>query len=306
MLRNCILFLLLPFHLNLWSQEIQIFKVKDFDLKGNVKSCLVITSYGKEQFEFNQEGLLTKTITQYNDKDQDITYYKYEGGELREKRMESYKDNVLDAATSMANFYTIDTLERRKIYEKIISYDKEFLEQQEYIYDDNDRLIKIITSNEGGVDETTLDYATVKNEITTSYYINEILEKSIRVSEVNGKAGPQKIVLTKEYIDGDPHMANEKVYDISQRLIAKQVFIYNMEKQEFDAEKKMLYSYDVDGMLEKVITTTKNSEAIKEYIFQFDDKEEKNWVKQIITPDNTYTTRKIVYYPTVIEEGDSN
>ncbi|MEP3444625.1 MAG: hypothetical protein ABJN53_07520, partial [Flavobacteriaceae bacterium] len=62
----------------------------------------------------------------------------------------------------------------------------------------------------------------------------------------------------------------------------------------------------VDGMLEKVITTTKNSEAIKEYIFQFDDKEEKNWVKQIITPDNTYTTRKIVYYPTVIEEGDSN
>src|SRR5690606_3807955 len=83
------------------SQEVQIFKVEDFDLKGKVKSCLVITDYGRELFEFNKEGLLTKTITQYNDSDQDITHYKYEGGELVEKRMESYKNNVLDESTSM-------------------------------------------------------------------------------------------------------------------------------------------------------------------------------------------------------------
>ena len=29
------------------AQEIKIFKVNDFDLKGNVKSCMVSTKYGK-------------------------------------------------------------------------------------------------------------------------------------------------------------------------------------------------------------------------------------------------------------------
>jgi len=99
----------------LHSQDVQIFTVEDFDLVGKVKSCLVITDYGREMFEFNKNGTLTKTITQYNDTDQDITYYKYKEGELVEKRMESYKNNVLDESTSMANFYTIDTVPNRKV-----------------------------------------------------------------------------------------------------------------------------------------------------------------------------------------------
>src|SRR5690606_14199878 len=92
--------------LGLHSQEIQIFNTGDFDLKGKVKSCLVITPYGRETFEFSPEGLLTKTVTQYNEQDQDIAYYLFRDGELVEKRMESYKNNILDEATSMANFYT--------------------------------------------------------------------------------------------------------------------------------------------------------------------------------------------------------
>ncbi|KQC29281.1 hypothetical protein [Flagellimonas eckloniae] len=306
MLKNYPLLLVLLFNLNLWSQEIQIFKVQDFDLKGNVKSCLVITNYGKEQFEFNQDGFLTKTITQYNDTDQDITYYKYSNGVLLEKRMESYKGNVLDAATSMVNFYSVDTTNQKKIFEKIISYDKEFLEQQEYIYNEKDRLTKIVTSNAGGVDETTLDYVTVKNETTTSYYINGIVEKSIRISERKKANKSQKVVLTKEYIDGDPHMATEEVFDMDGKLISKEIFIYNLEKKAFDSEKKLFHFYDLEGMLTKVITKTKTSEAFKEYIFQFDNSEEKNWVKQIITPENTYTTRKISYYPAGMNQEAPN
>lgn len=306
MLKNYPVLLVLLFNLNLWSQEIQIFKAQDFDLKGNVKSCLVITNYGKEQFEFNQDGFLTKTITQYNDTDQDITYYKYSNGVLLEKRMESYKGNVLDATTSMVNFYSVDTTNQKKIFEKIISYDKEFLEQQEYIYNEKDRLTKIVTSNAGGVDETTLDYVTVKNETTTSYYINGIVEKSIRISERKKANKSQKVVLTKEYIDGDPHMATEEVFDMDEKLISKEIFIYNLEKKAFDSEKKLLHFYDLEGMLTKVITKTKNSEAVKEYIFQFDNSEEKNWVKQIITPDNTYTTRKISYFPVEVDQEAPN
>lgn len=284
----------------LWAQEIQIFKVQDFDLNGKVKSCLVITDYGKELFEFNKEGFLIKTVTQYNDTDQDITYYKYDNDELLEKRMESYKDNVLDEATSMANFYSIDTLSPKRILEKIISYDKEFLEQQEHEYDENGRLTKITTSNSEGVDETSVEYTPYKNELTKSFVINGIMEKSIRTSERKNAKGILKVVLTKEYIDGESNKAIEEVYDPSGKLISKEVFLHSLTKKEFVSDRKMVYSYDVDDMLEKVITKTANSMSVKEYIFQFDSNEEKNWIKQIITPDNTYTTRKITYYP--IEE----
>ncbi len=280
----------------LQSQEIQIFTVEDFDLKGKVKSCLVITDYGKELFEFNENGYLAKTVTQYNDTDQDITYYKYSNGELLEKRMESYKNNVLDASTSMANFYTIDTVPQRKILEKIISYDKEFLEQQEYQYDDKNRLTKIVTSNEDGVDETTVEYTPYKNELTISFFFNSVIEKSIRTSKRQGKNGTQKVVLTKEYIDGEPNRAIEEIYNADDKLVSKEVFRHSMDQKKFVMEQKLFYSYDSDGMLNKITTKTKNSEAVEEYIFQFDSSEEKNWIKQIITPDNTYTTRKITYY----------
>lgn len=280
----------------LQSQEIQIFTVEDFDLKGKVKSCLVITDYGKELFEFNENGYLAKTVTQYNDTDQDITYYKYSNGELLEKRMESYKNNVLDASTSMANFYTIDTVPQRKILEKIISYDKEFLEQQEYRYDDKNRLTKIVTSNEDGVDETTVEYTPYKNELTISFFFNSVIEKSIRTSKRQGKNGTQKVVLTKEYIDGEPNRAIEEIYNADDKLVSKEVFRHSMDQKKFVMEQKLFYSYDSDGMLNKITTKTKNSEAVEEYIFQFDSSEEKNWIKQIITPDNTYTTRKITYY----------
>ena len=277
-------------------QEIQLFKVQDFDLNGKVKSCLVITDYGRESFEFNKEGILTKTVTQYNDTDQDITYYKYENGELMEKRMESYKNNVLDASTSMANFYEIDTVPQRKVLEKIISYDKEFLEQQEYVYDDEGRLAKIITSNPEGVDETTFEYTPYKNELTTSTFTNGILEKTVRTSERKGPKGIQEVILTKEYIDGEPNIATEEVFNAENNLVTSEFFQYDVDEKEFVSQEKLFYHYS-NGVLDKVVTKKVNTESVENYIFQFDNNEEKNWVKKIITPDNTYTTRVITYYP---------
>lgn len=289
-----------------WGQEIQTFKVEDFDLKGRVKTCLVITDYGKELFEFDENGFLTRTITQYNDTDQDITYYKYLDGQLSEKRMESYKDNVLDAATSMVNFYSRDSLIPNKVFEKVVSYDKEFLEQQEYEYDEEDRLVKITTSNAEGVDESTVEYVPYKNEITVSYFTNSILEKSIRTSEKKTANGVQKTVLTKEYIDGEPHKATEEVFGENGKLISEEMFSHSLAKKEFVSERKKLYTYDSDGVLNKVVTRTSNAESVKEYIHQFDNNGEKNWIKQIITPDNSYSTRRITYYPEAEETEESN
>ncbi|MBW8241631.1 hypothetical protein K1F50_02380 [Muricauda oceani] len=289
------LFFSFLFVAGLWSQEIQIFKVADFDLKGPVKSCLVTTDYGKELFEFNKEGVLKKTITQYNDTDQDITYYKYNNGELVEKRMESYKGNVLDESTSMANFYEIDTVPNRKIIEKIISYDKQFLEQQQYHYDDDGKLVRIISSNGEGVDETTFQYSQVKNEETVSTFTNGVLQKAVRTSTKKGPNGTQEVVLTKEYIDGEPNTALEEVFNGNGKLVTSEEFLYDVAEKEFVSQKKRFYHYN-DGKLSKVVKKTVNTESTDKYIFQFDNHTPSNWVKQIVTPANTYTTRAIEYY----------
>ncbi|MCL6273572.1 hypothetical protein M3P19_06090 [Muricauda sp. 2012CJ35-5] len=297
-----VLLLLMNFPTN--GQEIQLLTVKDFDLVGPVKSCLVITDYGRELFEFDKQGYLIKTVTQYNETDQDITYFKYENDHLVEKRMESYKDNMLDASTSMVNFYARDSLQPQKLYEKIVSYDKEFLEQQEYEFDEENRLVKITTSNAEGVDESTVQYEPYKNELTTSYLHNGILEKSIRTSEKKTVQGYLKIELTKDFIDGEPNKACEKTVHDDGRLASEEYFAYNVSEKEFQSERKLIYEYDAEGILEKVTTKTANAVAVKEFIFQFDSNPEKNWIKKIVTPDNTYSTRRIAYYkPEEIEES---
>jgi len=279
----------------IWSQEVQIFTVEDFDLKGKVESCLVSTDYGKELFEFNKDGVLIKTVTQYNDNDQDITYYKYNDGELVEKRMESYKNNVLDESTSMANFYEVDTIPNRKVTEKIISYDKQFLEQEQYHYDDEGKLVRIISSNGDGVDEITFEYSEIKNEHTVSTFTNGILQKSVRTSTKKGPNGNQKVVLTKEYIDGEPNTALEEVFNSMGNLVTSEDFLYDMVEKEFVSQKKRFYHY-TDGFLSKVVKKTINTESADKYIFQFDSHDPSNWVKQIVAPSNTYITRTIKYY----------
>ena len=56
------------------------------------------------------------------------------------------------------------------------------------------------------------------------------------------------------------------------------------------------FKYDANGMLIEEIAKTGDVIEKKEYIYQYDKEEGGNWVKQIITPDNTYKTRKITYY----------
>ena len=92
------------------AQEPKIFTTADFDLKGKVKRCLVITDYGRETYDFSRDGLLTKVTTVYSESDYDITYYKYSKGLLKEKRLENYREDNLDRQTSLAHLYNIDTL----------------------------------------------------------------------------------------------------------------------------------------------------------------------------------------------------
>jgi hypothetical protein len=290
--------LFLLFAYQSFGQELKLFRTSDFDLNGKVKTCTVITDYGKEVFEFNEEGFLVKSITAYNKADQDITTYTYGSGFLLEKRMESFKDNVLDEASSMANFYEIDSSQQKIIREQIISYDKEFIEKQEYIFGEEDKIFKITTSHEDAVDETRIEYSKFKNEVTKTYFVNGVIERSIRTSIKKPNAqGEQKIVLTKEYVDGEPNKATEQRFDKEGKLTYEELFLNNPVDNKFASQEVHLFKYTNDGILEKETIKKGNAVAEKNFIFQFDDNEPKNWVKKITTPDNLYTTRLITYYP---------
>lgn len=283
-----------------FGQELKLFSTNDFDLKGKVKTCTIVTNYGKEVFEFNEEGYLVKSITAYNTEDQDVTAYTYSNGFLLERRMESYKDNILDEASSMASFYEIDSAKQKIIKEKIISYDKEFFEEQEYVFGEEDRVFKITTSHENAVDETKIEYNTFKNELTKTYFVNDVIEKSIRTSTKKiGSDLEQKIVLTKEYVDGEQNKAIEQRFNVDGKLIYEELFLNNASEGNFASEEVHVFEYDQDGVLTKEIIKQGNTVSEKEFIFQFDDN--KNWVKKIIAPENLYTTRKIEYYPTLEE-----
>ncbi|WP_343486524.1 hypothetical protein [Allomuricauda sp. d1] len=289
----------------LTSQEPDIFTISDFDLKGNVKTSTVITDYGKELFEFDTEGRLVKLVTKYNDTDEDITFYKYEDGMLAEKRMESYKNGKLDVKTSMASFYELDTINNRIVGEKVVSYDKEFAENQLYNYGGDGRLQSIITSHQDAVDETKIEYEMYKNERTVNFFTNGIIDKSIRNSEKVKKNGDTlKIELTKKFVDGDPNMAVEKVTDPKGLLQSESTFFYNPKENQFMVDEERKYTYDENGVLKSVTTKQGNNTSTEEFIFQFDDSKAKNWVKKIVTPQNAYTTRKITYYPIALAQQD--
>ncbi|UJH67118.1 hypothetical protein [Allomuricauda sp. SCSIO 65647] len=279
------------------AQAPRLFTVEDFDLRGSVKTSQVVTNYGKEIFEFDEDGILVKTTTHYNEQDQDVTHYIIEDGFLSEKRMESFKDNELDRSTSMANFYEIDTTANKVITEKIISYDKNFVESQEYRFDEENRLQTIMTSHLDAVDETTITHEDYKNEHTESHFLNGVLEKAIRTSE-NEKG---KTILTKELVDGSPDKAIERKYDVQGKLLSEEFFRYNETEKQFKPYEKHIFEYDDSGILKKELIIRGTARSTKEYIFQFDDNELKNWVKKIVLPDNEYTTRKIEYYPSIEE-----
>lgn len=301
MLQQAYRFYLVVFCLSSFSgnaQEMELFTLNDFDLKHNVKSCLVSTTYGKEEYNFDKLGRLTKAITRFNDADYDLVSYTYKNGMLTEKRSESYRDNVFDASTSIAHFYVLDTLGGKKITEKIVSYENEFLDKYIYEYDANDDLVKMTRINEEGIDETLVEHKKYKGEYTETYMMNNVPLRSVRTSTIKKKDGTvQKVVLTKEFLRGEANKAFEEVFDTSGKLLAQQEFEYVIDENEaFVPTTRTRYKYDETNILIQEIVKGPKGTATKSYLYQFDDKEKGNWVKQIVTPDNTYITRKITYY----------
>ncbi|MEN1785953.1 MAG: hypothetical protein AAGF77_12545, partial [Bacteroidota bacterium] len=288
------------------AQGIKKLQLEDFDLKGAVKTCQVVTGYGQEIFDFDTQGRLIKSTTKFSAQDKDITTYRYQGAHLVEKRTESYKGNVLDRSSSMAHFYKIDSTSNTLITEQIVSYDRAFIELQEYHFNSKDQLVKIVTSHENAVDETAITYTGYRGERTATFYHNGVITKSERKSRKKTRKGTRDVILEKTYLDGDPNKAVEKQYNTSGLLLREEHFYFDPAENQFVSQSQHSYRYDSDKVLTKEVIARENTTSEKDYIFQFDDQEVSNWVKKIVTPDNDYTTRKISYYETTSEALDTD
>ncbi|HEA22683.1 hypothetical protein LCGC14_1449760 [marine sediment metagenome] len=300
MFRQCIflfLILLLGLPYVLASQAIKTFKIEDFGLKGNVKSCLVITDYGKEEYHFDTIGRLTKSITRFNDFDYETTYYKFQNNELIEKRVENYFDNTFDKSTSIANFYKFDSLTNRKVTEKIVSYTKQLLEQNVYSYNEEGQLINLTRTDTDGTDETLIAYDTIDGKQIMTQTINgRPLEVVKTWNEAAADGSENLLKSTIKYFDAKLNTKSVEMFNTSQMLVSRNDFLYDGSTEKWIPQEAIIYSYD-NGILSKKTTQKQNLTVTKNYIYQFDGTTFNNWVKEIITPDNTYKTRKINYYP---------
>lgn len=300
---------------SLRSQEPESFSRSDFQLLGPVKSCVVRANYGAETFEFDRMGRLVKSQTRYNDSDYDITYYRFSDSLLTERRDEVYRDGTFDAQTSIAHFYSRDTAAQPRLLEHIVSYDRSFQEQVAYYYGDSGRLERVVRTDAEGVDETLVEYAVFKNEATRSFTKNGELHKSVRTSKTQGEQGSTTTQLVKEYLGGDPVKAVESTLDEQGKLLREVTFAYDGEKKSFVPVKTREISYnerDLPGTETTTIHATgkggsqSERKEIRNYVYQMDGSGHGNWVRQVITPENTFVVRQIAYFKPQAEPAEKD
>jgi len=282
-----------------WSQEIITYDRSDFDLKGPVKSCFVFTKYGQEQYQFNKTGQLVEVATVFWENDSETTYYKYEKAKLVERRVENYVNGVLDKTTSMANFYSYDSIPQLKIKEKIIGYDRTFVAQFNYRYDSIGQLTRVVRTNTQGRFITLISHQwdSLRTKKSTAYWLDSVPLKQI--DSIFLKAGGTLSQLkTKEFDNGIPNALELRVFNKKGLEIELHSTIY-IEKDALLVPKKassVRTKYDSNNHPIEQIFERGVVRQTKKNLYQLDGSPFKNWIKKITTPDNTYTTRKIVYF----------
>ncbi|MGB4545663.1 MAG: hypothetical protein WBH92_00740, partial [Flavobacteriaceae bacterium] len=279
-------------HLMGWSQEIITDDRSDFDLKGPVKSCFVFTKYGQEQYQFNKTGQLVEAATVFGENDSETTYYKYEKAKLVERRVENYVNGVLDKTTSMANFYSYDSIPQLKIKEKIIGYDRTFVAQFNYRYDSIGQLTRVVRTNTQGRFITLISHQwdSLRTKKSTAYWLDSVPLKQI--DSIFLKAGGTLSQLkTKEFDNGIPNALELRVFNKKGLEIELHSTIY-IEKDALLVPKKassVRTKYDSNNHPIEQIFERGVVRQTKKNLYQLDGSPFKNWIKKITTPDNTYT-----------------
>lgn len=289
------------------SQEPEQFERSDFQLRGPVEQCVVKAAYGEERFEFDQEGRLLKSLTQFSPEDYDITYYRFRDGVLFERRDEVYREGAFDPRTSIAHIYERDSASGPIKGETILSYDRSIQERVAYRYGPDGRLVQMVRDTEGGVDDIQVTYETYRGEETTSYIRNGQIQRSVRTSQSQFGGKPVQVVLTKEYSDGVPQKAVEETRDAQNRLLREVTFIWDAEKDSFQPEQTRTIAYDAASFpVREEIASGKEGVRKRTYIYQMDGADPANWVRQVVSPENSMVVRRIIYFTPGVEPTPSD
>lgn len=291
--------------LHLVAQDIQTFSRKDYELRGEVKVCEVRTDYGREIFTFDREGRLVRSETVFGEEDKNVTTYQFSDGELVEKRIEHIVSGRLDKPQSFIYAYrTVYEEDGSKVVEDIQSYDSNLRERQVFEYDSLGKLTRIARSHQQGLDEILIERSRSGDTALVEFRLNKVTQRMEKSFEEyrDGKKLMHKLEV--EYFQGSPFQAREEVFNEKGKRIETSHAYYNPETARFEEEEHHKFAYDKQGTLSGETIKKGASISEKGYVFQYDDHSPPNWIRKIQTPENTYVSRVITYYPEQAAEMD--
>lgn len=283
----------------LWSQQLSILTLSDFDLKGPVEKCVVFTKYGQEQYAFNEKGYLISAATIFSKDDSETAYYKYEHDRLVEKRVEVYVNGRLDKSASLASFYSYERTPNLAIKERIMNYDRVFIDQFQYKYDSIGRLFQQLRTNLEGryIIDISQEWDSLNAVKRLSYLTDSLPVKKVDSFFKTPKNLINKVVTT-QFAEGAKKSQSIELFNQKKQLIKLQELNYLVQDSLLVPVEKIAYDYaynELGNPVKEVIKKGVTSQT-KKLLYQLDGSPYKNWIKKIVTPDNTYTTRRISYF----------
>lgn len=287
------IFGLVIFLFNCLNAQINHPTLKDFDLKGRVYQCIQQSEYGSETYEFDKEGRLIRLSTLLDQNRREEIRFLYKNDTLDQKWIEVYQDNSL--IKDMSYVFHFDYREN-KVIEWTIRLDEESVSKTTYSYDNRSRLLNRLLSD--GIEEERYDYQYVETRdstVTRIFKNNELVERSWikkMASDLKEQSiteeWSQGILLSKSTIE-----KNQYAQIIKEELID---YVIQSDTITTTSQKQLAYAYDENGNINSIVTSNGLISKRQNYIYQYDNHTQSNWVKRIEIPSNKYINRIITYH----------
>lgn len=269
----------------------------DYDLNGPVKKCTVLTPYGKEIYSFSEDGKLSQLTSFFDKNNFQQLKYTYKDNVLIQRRIELYDMGELDQSASVINVYQNNgTSHLQK--EIIADYNGNTLENIIYVYDSIFRLKELKKLTNNGYTSTLFSSAVDSLGVyKSSILVDSLLRQS---TDSIPKAFMHNDSLTEvrtiHYLDGFEDTAELKKYNSKGFLVYLKKELYLIDADKWYREREEKYQYNEKGQMIQKISREGNTSFTQKYVYQNDGSQYQNWVKQIVMPNMTYTTRIIEYF----------
>ncbi len=269
----------------------------DYDLNGPVKKCTVLTSYGKELYSFTRDGKLEQLISFYDENNYQQISYIYRDSLLVERRIELYEAGQLDQEASVITIYQNDSTATLK-REVIVDYKGRTLEESNYSYDSLHRLKEIKQLTKNG--QLTTQFSRLKDSLghyKTTVLIDSVVKRQTdSIPALSMELDSLISVRHIYFLDGLEDRAETKKYDHRFNTVYLKNELFLLDSNQWYVEKEQELEYNEKDLMIKKITKEGTTKFTQNFVYQTDGTEYQNWVKQIVMPNMSYTTRIIEYF----------